>query len=93
MTQQELPAWPNSKDFRPISPASAGTEFFALEYERARAEAAMARLVVAVDALEYARKHMAAATKDPVVGGGIHGRVFNALQAIGDLPPSSQERG
>lgn len=57
-----------------------------LAYERARADAAMARLKVAVEALEYARMHMAAAAKDPVVAGGIHGRVFNALHDIGPLP-------
>lgn len=79
MTTRESTAlceWPSPADWHP----SACPEKEA-EYQRARATAALARLRVAVEALEHCRRNLG--REEPH---WLHGRVFNALHAIGPLP-------
>jgi hypothetical protein len=83
---EQIPEWPNPDDFYPpahlIPPGSSPTERDMLKYERARADAAIARLKLAVEALEFTRAHIA----KPDWHGSIHGRAFNALHEIGPIP-------
>jgi hypothetical protein len=98
MTPAPLPPWPKN----PASADYTNAEYaWAMRcYEYARAEAAMARLVVAVAKLKEAREDVgnwAGYASDYFVqkhdlAGCLLG-YEDTLALIGDLPPSSQERG
>jgi hypothetical protein len=59
VTEMSLPKWPEKRDFAPIQFGDGsymwGNGSCATDYERARAEAAIARLKVAVDAMKEIR--------------------------------------
>jgi hypothetical protein len=86
----ELPKWPSKADytFGIVWKDITGTQVQEPEYldtglyEHSRADAAIARLRLAVEALEFTRAHIA----KPDWHGSIHGRAFNALHEIGPIP-------
>ncbi len=83
MGDKTMPAWPDPNDYCEGTDSLYEESQQCLRYERARADAAMARLRVAVEALElYA--HCVANT---------HVTADKALQAIGPLPPAPTEGG
>jgi hypothetical protein len=74
------PAWPISANYVCDKPSPCLV--CDRNYERARADAAIARLRLAVEVLEFTRAHIAKSDWH----GSIHGRAFNALHEIGPIP-------
>jgi hypothetical protein len=101
MTPAPLPPWPD----KPASVDHTNAEYaWAMRcYERARAEAAMARLVVAVEALSDTVAQCVECNGQGQFRSPVNPSFLNdcdacadarrSLSLIGDLPPSSQERG
>lgn len=82
MSEKTLPEWPDEADFISIEPPD-GHEAGREDYERARADAAMARLRVAVEALK--------AVCEQRPNEYYYVEVDDALSAIGELPPGEEK--
>jgi hypothetical protein len=81
---EQIPKWPNPDDFYPpahlIPPGSSPTERDMLKYERARADAAIARLKLTVEALDSLGRGLGCQFGGEVVS------VAEALRKIGPIP-------
>jgi hypothetical protein len=87
-TEKPLPEWPDAEWNKMMG------RRLTYDYQAQLADAAMARLRVACEALEYCRMNMSKALAGQPTdsakeaAGVMHARAFNALSLIGELPPA-----
>jgi hypothetical protein len=88
----EYSSWPAS--MAQINPYAIEALAAVGKFHMASAEAALQRLQIAVEALEYCRMNMSKVLRGDLTdsakeaAGIIHARAFNALHEIGEVPPA-----